>query len=153
MVVRIVSCLFHSLTALAGSLQGCVSAMCERGAEVVDVNAGPNKPSCCIGCEVGARYRYDGQNWPIQTLAYTGGSLTETRDHYHLSNWQLIEDRVGAGSITNSFGAFATSTTWSSATEAPSANTRCRTPAITPHSRSGSHHRLSAKSLAKSRNW
>ena len=39
---------------------------------------------------------YDGQNRRIVKLAYSGGSLVETRHYYYNDQWQVVEERVGA---------------------------------------------------------
>lgn len=46
------------------------------------------------GTTVG-KYQYDGRNFRVVKLTYTGGILSETRHFYYTSNWQDIEQRVG----------------------------------------------------------
>jgi RHS repeat-associated protein len=47
------------------------------------------------GTSVG-KYQYDGRNFRIVKLTYTAGVLSQTRHFYYTSNWQDIEQRVGA---------------------------------------------------------
>ena len=45
------------------------------------------------------KYQYDGRNFRTVKKTYTSGTLSETRDFYFTSNWQDIEEQVGASTL------------------------------------------------------